>query len=124
MKKVLVLLVLFVAVMSTTLRAETINFTKPTTYEDASVIAPAESALLQSQFEYRVLPSTTWATFGTSASGASSLALPYVTPIGASSSWRGRSRIGSAGPFGGYSPEVSFSRPFPAPAVLSPFTLQ
>lgn len=116
MKRIL-FLILAMALFPVMAFPETINFTKPTTYEDSTAIAPAESALLQCQFDYRVLPSTTWAVFGTSASGASTLAGAYVTPVGSSSSWRGRCRVGSGGTFGGNSPETSFSRPFPAPSA-------
>jgi hypothetical protein len=69
--------------------AETVGFTKPTTYDDATTIAPAESALMQTSIEYRVLPSSTWVTFGTATGGASSLILPYVTHGNVRRVWRG-----------------------------------
>ena len=123
MKKVLVLLALFVVFAALPVHAETVAFTKPTTYEDSSAISGADSALMQTSIEYRVLPSTTWATFGTAVGGASSLVLPYVTPQGSTSSWRARARIGSTGAYGAYSTEVSFSRSIPAPSAPNSLTI-
>ena len=118
------LFVLAIMIVAAPAFAETVTFTKPTTYEDSTSISPADSALMQTSIEYRVLPSTVWATFGTATNGASSLVLPYVTPQGSSSSWRARCRIGSTGPYSAYSGEVSFSRAIPPPGTPSGITIQ
>ena len=119
MKKLLVLLALFVAVLSSSVPrviAETVTWQNPTTYTDNSAIPAAKQAQLSTEIQYRM--GATFLPFGTATGGAETFAAPYVTAPGTSSYWRIRSiSVADNNSTGAWSGEHTFSRPFSVPGA-------
>ena len=116
MKKLLVLLALFVLVMSTAVLAEIITWSNPTTYTDNSAIPAAKQAQLSTEIQYRT--GATFVPFGTATGGVTTFAAPYVTPPGTTSYWRARSiSIADNNSTRAWSPEYPFVRPFQIPTA-------
>jgi hypothetical protein len=120
MKKILVLLALFVALPAL---AETINWTNPTTYTDSTPIPANKAAVLQAEIQYRTTGAFT--PFGTTTGGATTFTAPYVTAPGATSYWR----IRAISPLdnnatSAWSPDYPFVKPFQTPGAGAIMSVQ
>lgn len=116
MKKLLVLLALFVLAANSNAFAEIVTWSNPTTYTDNSAIPSVKAAQLQTEIQYRT--GATFNTFGTATGGATTFSAPYVTAPGATSYWRLR----TISPLdnnatGAWSAEYPFARPFQTPGA-------
>ena len=80
MKKLFVLLALIVAVMSTTAIAAVLTWTAPTTYTDASAIAPADIARIVYTPYYGAATTGPWTAGTTTGAGILTATLPDPSP--------------------------------------------
>lgn len=80
MKKILVLLAVFVLVMSTTAIAAVLTWTAPTTYTDASAIAPVDIARITYTPYYGASVTGPWTAGATTGAGVLTATLPDPSP--------------------------------------------
>lgn len=80
MKKILVLLALFVLVMSTTAIAAVLTWTAPITYTDTSTIAPADIARIVYTPYYGAAATGPWTAGTTTGAGVLTATLPDPSP--------------------------------------------
>jgi hypothetical protein len=118
-KSIIVLLALFVAAP---VIAETINWTNPTTYTDNTAIAAADQAKIKTYLRWRT-GAGAWTYFSETAGGKQSWTGTLPAAVGVTAGYSVSAALTGADGIerdSAFSPEVSYTRPFPVKVPGAP----